>query len=142
MTYATQNDMVARFGEREVIALTDREDLGIIDAAVLQSALADADAEIDPYLLAALYTLPLTKVPSILSGFACDITRYRLCGAGVTETDEVRHRYKDAVQFLEKVSSAKISLGLDAASAAPAQSAPVQVSAPERVFTRETLKGY
>jgi len=142
MTYATQTTMITRYGEREVIALTDREDLGIIDDAVLQSALAEADAEIDPYLLAARYALPLTKVPLILDSFACDITRYRLCGAGVTETDEVRNRYRDAVQFLEKVAAGKISLGLDVAGTAPAQSAPVQVSARSRVFTRDTLKDY
>ena len=142
MTYANKAAMISRYGEREVIALTDREDLGIIDDAVLQSALASADAEIDPYLLAALYTLPLTQVPSLLSGFACDITRYRLCGAGVTETDEVRNRYRDAVQFLEKVASGNINLGLGVSGAAPAQSEPVQVSTSEGVFTGDTLQGY
>ena len=142
MTYANKTAMISRYGEREVIALTDREDLGIIDDAVLQSALASADAEIDPYLLAALYTLPLTQVPSLLSGFACDITRYRLCGAGVTETDEVRNRYRDAVQFLEKVASGNINLGLGVSGAAPAQSEPVQVSTSEGVFTGDTLQGY
>ncbi len=142
MTYANKAAMISRYGEREVIALTDREDLGIIDDAVLQSALASADAEIDPYLLSALYTLPLTQVPSLLSGFACDITRYRLCGAGVTETDEVRNRYRDAVQFLEKVASGNINLGLGVSGAAPAQSEPVQVSTSEGVFTGDTLQGY
>lgn len=114
MTYAAKANMLARFGEPEVIALTDRDHLGVVDDVVLDGALAEADTEIDPYL-APRHQLPLANVPRILTGFACDIARYRLCGAGVTETDEIRNRYKDAVKFLENVASGKIGLGLDAA---------------------------
>ncbi len=112
MTYATKANMISRFGESEVIALTDRTNLGVVDDAVLASALAEADAEIDPYL-APRHVLPLANVPKILTGFACDIARYRLCGAGVTETEEIRKRYEDAVKFLVRVSRGEIGLGLD-----------------------------
>lgn len=141
MTYATKINMVGRFGESEVIALTDRDGLGVVDDAVLAGAMGEADAEIDPYL-AAHYQLPLTQVPKILAGFACDIARYRLSGSGVTVTEEVRARYKDAVRFLERVSEGKIPLGLDAADAAPAEQTPVRFTAPARVFDRTALSGY
>lgn len=140
-TYASKANMIARFGEPEVIALTDRANLGVVDDAVLAGALAEADAEIDPYL-APHYPLPLTSVPKILSGFACDITRYRLCGAGVTETEEVRKRYEDAIKFMVKVSRGEISLGLDAIGAAPVEHGSVQVSAPARVFNSDSLAGF
>lgn len=137
MSYASPAQMVARFSEGEVIALTDRSGIGMVDAEVLAAALDEADAEIDPYL-APRYTLPLATVPRILSGFACDIARYRLAGAGgVSITDEVRNRYKDAVAFLDRVSRGQIGLGLDAAnhSAQPANT--VQFSTPNgRVFGR------
>lgn len=137
MSYATQANMIARFGEPEVIALSDRANLGVLDSAVLAGALAEADAEIDPYL-APRHVLPLASVPRILSGFACDIARYRLCGTGgVTETDEVRNRYKDAIKFLENVASGKIGLGLSAANQVAAPANTVQFSAPgSRVFDR------
>lgn len=137
MSYASKANMLARFGEHEVIALTDRANLGTVDDAVLAGALAEADAEIDPYL-APRHKLPLASVPKILSGFACDIARYRLCGTGgVTETDEVRNRYKDAVKFLESVASGKIGLGLDAANQVAVPSNTVQFSSPgSRVFDR------
>jgi len=141
MPYATKANMIARFGEDEVIALTDRSDIGAVDDTVLAGALAEADAEIEPYL-ASRYSLPLTNVPKVLAGFACDIARYRLCGAGVTETDEVRNRYKDAIRFLENVMNGKIALGLDAVGVAPAAPATVQVSAPARVFDSDALDGY
>ncbi len=136
MTYAAKANMLARFGEPEVIALTDRANLGVVDDAVLAGALAEADAEIDPYL-APHHQMPLSSVPKIIVGFACDIARYRLCGAGVTETDEIRNRYKDAIKFLDSVASGKIGLGLDVANNVAKPANTVQFSAPgERVFDR------
>jgi phage gp36-like protein len=136
MSYATKANMIARFGENEVIALTDRANLGVIDDAVLASALAEADAEIDPYL-APRHQLPLASVPKILTGYACDIARYRLCGANVSETEAIRNRYKDAVRFLENVSSGKIGLGLDAANNVAKPANTVQfVPATGKVFGR------
>lgn len=134
--YAAKADMVSHFGEGEVIALTDRDNLGVIADAVLDGALAEAAAEIDPYL-APRHRLPLATVPKIITGFACDIARYRLCGSGVTLTDDIRDRYKDAVRFLERVADGKIGLGLDPASNPVAPANTVQFSAStERVFGR------
>lgn len=143
MSYTTKAAMIDRFGDSEVIALTDRARNGVIDDAVLTAALVTADAEIDPYL-ASRYTLPLTTVPKVVSGFACDIVRYRLCGTGgVMETDEIRNRYKDAIKFLEAVRDGKITLGVDAANVAPNHPSQVQiVSGSDRVFTGTSLAGF
>lgn len=136
MSYATRQSMIARFGEGEVIALTDRDHLGVIDDQVLDGGLEEADAEIDPYLQPK-YVLPLPIVPRIIVGMACDIARYRLCGGAVTETEEVRNRYKDALKFLERVSRGEISLGLDATNHAAKPVNTVQFSQPGvRVFDR------
>jgi phage gp36-like protein len=136
MSYANIDNMIARFGADEVVKLTDRNFTGVIDAGVLAGALAEADAEIDPYL-APHYLLPLASVPRILTGYACDIARYRLCGAGVTETEQVRNRYTDAVKFLTAVAHGKLGLGLDFANHAAQPANTVQFSMPgNRVFDR------
>lgn len=136
MAYATQTDMVARFGEREVIMLTDRARLGVIDAAVLTYALDQADAEIDPYL-AGHYQLPLPTVPRLLVGFACDIARYRLSAGATNDTEEVRNRYLEAVKFLQKIASREVSLGLDTLNKPVAQGVTVKMlTASSRVFSR------
>jgi len=140
MSYAVKQDMIYRYGDREVIALTDRTDTGAINDAVLDGALAAADDEMNPYL-AGKVRLPLAAVPKVLKHFACDIARYRLCGGQVVETEEIRNRYKDAIRFLENVASGKISLGLDANNApAPAQNT-VQFRPGTRVFSREGTEG-
>lgn len=116
MSYATPADMNAQFGEREVIALTDRDNLGYLDTVVLQGALDNASEEIDAYLVGR-YVVPLLVVSKLLVTYCCDIARYRLSGAQVTEVDVVRNRYKDALRFLEAVRDGKIDLGADVAAA-------------------------
>jgi phage gp36-like protein len=111
--YAAQADMVARFGERELVELTDTGDVrtGEINAAILAQALADADATINGYI-GSRYQLPLATVPQLLVVIACDIARYRLMSD--RPTDEVRQRREDAVSWLDKIAQGKYTLGLDA----------------------------
>lgn len=141
MPYATQQNMVDRFGEREVIALTDRDNTGVIDALVLAQALASAEDEVNAYM-AGRYALPLATTPLIVRDFACDIARYRLCSAEVTETEEVRNRYKDAIKFFEKVSTGQISLGLDGLNQTQTPTGAVLVNANDRVFSKTQLNDY
>ncbi len=145
MSYATQADMIAAFGEREVIALADRDNLGVLDAALLAGALANAVGEIDTYL-GARYAVPLADVPALIVTCCCDIARYRLSGASVTEVDTVRNRYKDAIRFLEGVRDGKTDLtGSLGAGLAPATDSTAQnlvyVTDGERVFSRSARRG-
>lgn len=133
--------MMDRFGERELIALTDRDNTGIVDAAVLARGLQSADDEINPYLVAR-YTLPPASVPAIVSNFACDIARYRLCGAEVIETDEIRNRYKDAIKFFDKVSKGEISLGLDGLNQPVNSNGSVRLKTNAPVFNKGSLSDY
>lgn len=141
MSYATLANLVAQFGEREVLALTDRSGLGVIDDVVLADALRRASNTIDAYL-AARYPLPLSVVPDQLVEICCDLARYKLCGAEVTETEEVRNRYKDALKTLELIRDGKIDIGLSIAGQAPAESASVRVIGGGRTFDRTSLNDY
>lgn len=136
--YAIRADMITRFGDNEVVMLTDRNRSGQIDDAVLDQHLADAAAEIDGYL-AGRYPLPLATPPRVLTGYACDIARYRLCGSMAMVTDDIRDRYRDAVRFLEHVASGKVSLGgmPSGTVAATSDNSVVMVTAGS-VFSRES----
>ena len=140
MSYATQQDMVDRFGEVEVINLTDRADppAGVIDADVLARALDDAADEIDAYV-GNRHPLPLVSVPRVLVRVACDVTRYRLSDDCGVLTEEVEYRYKDAVRFLRDISAGRVSLGV---TAAPVQLDSPKVIAPPRVFTADSLSDF
>ena len=146
-TFATKADMCARFGDSEVIMLTDRSRAGAIDDAVLQQGLDDADAEMSGYL-AGRYALPFPAMPAVLIGYACDIARYRLTGTAVRCTDEIEARYHVAIKFLDKVARGLISLGLDVNGAvvggvaASATGSGVRVAPGRRRFNAGSMSGY
>lgn len=132
--YAQIADLVTRYGQAEIEQLTDRLNppAGVIDAAVADRALADADAEIDAYLRVR-YTLPLAAVPEVVRRIACDIARYRLWEDRAS--DEVRRRYEDAVRVLEALAAGRVSLGL--AQSAAAEPKGVSFRAPGRTMTTD-----
>ncbi|WP_445157403.1 gp436 family protein [Halomonas sp. E14] len=135
--YASVADMVARFGETEIVELTDLEHTGEIDTAVAERALEDASAEIDGYL-ASRYRLPVTDTPRLLSTLCTDIARYRL-QKGVS-TEQARQRYEDAVARLRGIARGEINLPLE--SPPPASAEPVAVRGRRRVFDDDTMRGY
>jgi phage gp36-like protein len=139
MSYATQADLISRYGETEIIQLSDRANTGAIDAAVVADKIADADAEIDAYL-AARYTLPLQTIPTVLKRIACDIARYHLYDNRATE--DVIRRYKAATDFLTAVAKGTVSIGVDSAGTEPTSSdLPLVDAAPSR-FGRHALHGF
>ncbi len=111
MSYATPADLLKRIGEKEMVSVTDRVFNGEIIEEVAQTALDDATAEINGYLIK--YTKPFVTAPPILILYCCDVALYRLCVADVLETNSIAQRYLQAISFLEKVASGKISLTVD-----------------------------
>lgn len=139
MTYATQQDLIDRYGDTELIQLTDENRVGAIDATTVARALADADAEMNGYL-AVRYTLPLASTPLVLTRFACAIARYLLHDQAATE--QVEKDYKNALAFLKSVSEGKVDLGLNAVNQSTASAGGAQYKANDRVFNADTLKDY
>lgn len=100
--YATEADLVARFGE-EIGSLK----LMVSSPTFVDDAIQDAAEEINGHI-GGRYPLPLPNVPSNLKRMACDIARYRLYFERPTE--EVRKRYEDAIAFLKRVADNKAHL--------------------------------
>jgi phage gp36-like protein len=119
MGYATQADLEVRFGAEEILQLTDRAGVKIVDAAVVASALADADNEIDGYV-AVVYSLPLETTPPLLTRIACDIARFRLYKDHAGE--QVRDAYTDAVDTLKQIAAGKVKLPVPSPAEPPTKS--------------------
>jgi len=100
--YATEADLVARFGD-EIENLKTM----LPSQSSVQDAIQDATEEINGHI-GGRYPLPLPNVPSNLKRMACDIARYRLYFQQPTE--EVRQRYEDAIAFLKRVADNKAHL--------------------------------
>lgn len=140
--YATAEDMVDRFGQQEVVALTDVDWTGGVNARVLDYALATATDEINGYI-AGRYTLPLRHVPAVLAGYACDIARYRLTGNKRQCDEAIRERYRDAIRYLEGVASGRVTLGVyrDTGTTVPSASGGVRFHSGRRLWSRRRTGG-
>lgn len=165
MIYATVADLVARFGELELVQLTDLENIppSVIDVARVDLKIGDACAFVDGYV-GQVYRLPLMGcarpaavpgaspeyvAPPVLVRIACDLARYYLHDDLAPE-NEVYRRYKAAVKDLEAIASGTAQLACPwggspgAVLAADAQSGGNEVRAEfsPRQVTDDSLRGF
>ncbi len=142
MTYVTKQGLIDRFGSLELIQLTDRINRPptTIDDTVVNRAISDAAAEIDSYL-AKVYELPLAAVPDILQKRAADMARYFLHGKAAEKDDPVSIAYRDAVAWLRDVAKGLVEIDTGGEKPAPAGGGAIRTARPNRVFTRDTLRG-
>lgn len=124
------------------------EDEAAREAALLPLLVAatdDAAAEIDGYLNKR-YPVPLDPVPRVIEKLAKDMALYNLMSRiGIDEGERenvVQTRYKNAIKFLTEVAKGVLNIGVQAAGQGAATAAPeYRISAPPRLFSRDSLKG-
>lgn len=140
MTYATKADLIARFGEAELVAFTDRADPpnGAVDDSVVDQALGDADSEINTFLAARIAT-PVAPVPGIVNLWACVIARYRL--SKDLATDRITNDYAAAVKAMQMFANGTTSLGDDGPTPPPTGSSPKFKGHRPR-FTRKSMEDF
>lgn len=137
--YADASQMITRFGESELIELTDKSgQAGELVQTVLDGALADASATIDGYL-AGRYALPLVSTPPVLIPICCDLARYQLYDEQASE--QVSNRHKNAIRFLELVASGKVSLGVSTEGEVQSDDLP-EITSAGSVFARDKSSGF
>jgi len=112
MAYAAVADLIARFGVRELIQLTDRAEppTDQVDDAVACIALNAASQIVDSHV-SVKYNLPLAQVDPLLVDITCDIARFRLYSTQATEL--VIERNKQALESLKRIAAGtmKIDVG-------------------------------
>lgn len=156
MPYATLQDMIDEFGQREIQIIGDPDGTGAVVATRVDNALAKASEQID-FAAGQRCALPLTiaepSVATFLKQLCLDIARYRLTGSsGITATEEVKDRYKEADAKLGQIISGKIILceqssqgiGTSGSGLQPASltAGEAEFDGEERVFTRTSLRDY
>ena len=122
--FATLEAMRDKFGERELIELTDIEQpyTDAINMNRLNAAMQQANSEIEGYM--ARYSLPLQTVPPFLQSIACDMTRYHATTGAMSENSPIKTRYEAALKTLKEISKGTIQIGGNPTG----QAAPIQSS--------------
>jgi phage gp36-like protein len=150
MIYATSDDMIARYPNRDLVQLTNEDPTQTtVNTAPIDQAIEDASSEIDGYL-ESRFALPLTDPPAVLNRLTCDIAMYRLQSLRpLHDLADARKRYDDALSLLLRVARGEVTLGLAADNLEPPQSSGSVVTAvggelsiTPRIFNRGSLKGF
>lgn len=142
--YASQEDMIARFGEAKLVQLTDRAQppTDVIDSPVLDAAISDASEVIDSYV-AGRYQVPLSPVPAPVRRWCADISVYYLHSSGVPE--HIRTAYEDALAALKDVAKGTIQLqaaGVETSAPVATGGGDIQQAGPRRLFSAASLRGF
>ncbi len=130
--YATVDVMKRKFGERELIQLTETEPpyLDTINIDKLNAAMQEANSEIDAYV-GSRYPLPLQTIPPFLIEIGCNLARYYAVTGGLSENDPIKNRYESSIKTLTKISKGDLTLGGSPAG----ESKPVQTSSNNVMFS-------
>jgi phage gp36-like protein len=140
--YFTITTLREAIGEARLLGLANRgrnAALSSEDIAGLNAAITRASSEIDSYV-GKKYPVPLTgdQITDAMLGYVLDIIVYRMSPTGVAVTEEVRHRYKDAIAWAEKIGCGKAQLGVTVLEP-PVRTVRKPQRAGERTFTKSKL---
>lgn len=136
MSYASRQQMLERYGQDELVQLTDRDQpgTGAIVEAVLERALQVADGVVDGYV-GTRYPVPLTLVPPVISTIAAALARWTLYGR--VKPEAVESEFREAMRQLRDLADGRMTLGVPAGDEPRKPTADVQFNDTPRVFARD-----
>lgn len=137
--YASLTDFVERVGLERTIELTDEDGTGRIDRARLAAVLADAGATIDSYL-ARRVAVPVSPVPPALRAAAIALAQAALHRSALPEG--VKRAADDAARLLRDIADGRVLPAGLAEATAPSSSDAPQLLGSDRLFSRQTLRGW
>ena len=141
MAYVTLAQLIDRFGEPALLALTDRGQFstGVIDDATVNRAIADADAVIDGYL-ARRYQLPLSVDQPMLVKIGGDLVFYNL---HTHQPDpKVEADNKAALATLRDISAGVVALTAAGVEAPNVGGSGARITDRDRQMTQDNMSGF
>jgi phage gp36-like protein len=125
MSYATPDQLVARFGEVEIARLSTADGaLSVqVDEARCQAAINSASALAESYLRKQVL-VPIANPPQELVDCILDLARYELAhGGGREPTEQMTARQNQRMTWLRDISSGRVELAVSVPNPKGAQGA-------------------
>lgn len=141
--YATVDQMIERFGDTEMIRLSEPEDRTALtwNVAKIEIALSDASVTADSYLRAR-YALPVANPPKDLVRHICILARYDLAqGSNISPSDEMTEGRKDTIAWFKMVAGNKINIDAPSLSGTTNASHGAKTSDRTQKFSASDLAG-
>ncbi len=112
--YGVNADLKARFeDDAELAALTDTEESGAPDEAVLTEVWDDAEGQVDSYA-AVLYLVPLdvanTVVAARIKSVTADLAAWALLNRGDVVSDAKQRSYEAAIEWLKRLANGEVRI--------------------------------
>ncbi len=143
MAYSTQSDIVQRLEEATLIQLTDVNETGQVDSAIVASAIEGADALINS-LISPIYLVPLANVPKVIREHSVTIAVYRIHLFRSVDPGVWKQAYESAIEFFQRLVEGKATL--EGIAPKPELSATLLdiagFSSEDRKFSRKKLEGW
>lgn len=139
MAYCTTNDIIDAITEDNLIAVTDDDNVGEIDQAKVDKAIARADELINNHLRLK-YTVPFAApLPQLVNDLSTDLSIYFLYSRRLeTKVPEgIEKRYDKAINQLQQLQ--KGEMVLDLVSGDQQSELRTNKSAADRVFDKDSL---
>ncbi len=134
--YCTQTHIERRIGIDDLVLLSDYDEDGDADAAVVAQAISHAQGDIDSYL-AVKFSVPVSPVPAVLQKHCTTMAIYYLQLGRDSVTENYRKAYDDIVKWLKDVVAGKASLGVEPAPAESSGAPNVRYTGQDRIFGRD-----
>lgn len=139
MAYASIDDLKTRYGDKEILMLTDLDQSNKINTRLCSIALNDASNVVDSYV-SSVVEVPMLAPAPIIKSVVSDIARYMLHTKNTPET--VERRYKDAISTLESIRDGDISINGSTQSETTTTAGLVDHTTRDRIFTMDSMRGF
>lgn len=143
--YGSLDELKKLIPESELIQLTDDENTGAVNDAVILELVSGVDELIDSHLRGR-FALPLDPVPPLIRKIALDLYVYEIYGHrpvfGIPESIEKKRTAQ--MKVLASIRSGELQLGIAGAATPAAPSSPNSIKSGGiiPVFTPDTLKNF
>lgn len=144
--YATVADMIARFGEVQIVRLSNPEDreTTVPNEEKVNVAITDATALINSYIRGR-YLVPIENPPKDIVRAACVVARHDLADTERSSpTEEMTRGKAEVIKWLENIAKEIVHLDIPMATVTGADSvgSGPRISDRERIVTFDTLRGF
>lgn len=138
--YIDTADIQARHTDADLVALTDDEGTGSLDATRVAAAIQDAEGEVDAILAQGGLAVPMSPIPDRLITLTVAVAWWYLCARRRPIPQSVQDAYDQAKKDLVQVARTGATGGVDEPPMLTTRKP--RRGAPDRRFTDDTMTGF
>jgi len=140
--YSTYADLIKAHDEQYLIQLSDDNNDGIADTAIIDEAIAKADAEINARI-SNRYAVPMNPIPALATQLSITLAISNLYShRGMDKPDTVKDDAAAAIKLLDRIGDGRATWGEATEPAADTATLDVRMTSQTRVFNRNNMRGY